>query len=971
MTLHRILFCIALLLCSCQGALAGVQSGIIVIGFKPDAKELLDWKANNRSGTIPIVEQIVGSHTTEGYISNAVLKAVAKRVETLRANSRTIQRTQSPRHTFTATTQLGNICIVRYTANIAPEIAASKLKHHPSLRYAEPLYTTEIVGLSNDPLASEQYHLALTKATLAWDEISQGQEPVVVGIVDTGTDTAHVDLRGHTWNNPGEVGTDNYGRDKRYNKVDDDDNGFVDDWYGWDFVGADGATEDNSPLPGNDHGTHVSGLVGAVINNSIGVAGMSPYVRLLPVKVGRDNPSSRSVERSGDGIVYAAAVGASVINCSFGSSSPSFASLDVVTSATEMGALVVAAAGNASSQQAFYPAAHPPVLSVAATDKNDERAYFSNFHNSVDVSAPGVNIVSTIPGDRYLAQDGTSMASPIVAGAAALVKYANPSLTPMGLHAVLKANTDNIDSSNVSFVGLIGTGRINVVAAAKQRNPYAAEIIDVEVVDPNNDGAVESGETIEIHCKVHNLLAPINNARVVVSPAPSTFQPIINVSASDVGFVATGDTAIPVNSFVVTIPSDAPLNGSLNLFVYLYVNDSAVARTVTDYTINPTYRTLHHNNIAITVSNAGNLGYNDYPANSQGVGVTWKNGPSLAFEGGLLIGTEPTYLPNVVRGADASFRDNGFRGSGIVDIRTDNVVNGAKAITQFSDSIDRYPVGVLVRHQAIESSDDTLSNSVILTYDITNTTSSFIGSLYTSLFFDWDLGDSGSEDGVAWDNTRGFAVVQNTVDRTIPTVGVSMISGYPLNIAAIDNQGGGGIPSIYDGFIRAEKWLTMSRGKLRTNSNVGDVSLMIGGGPISLAPGETKQIAFTLAIGSTLEDVTRYMASVRSYAQQLGINAVPYQPSVAADTIEYLTNAPSYQPGNTVTIGFALAAITPVEISIVDLIGCTVDTPIAEYELSAGSYQRTFSIPNAATGVYFVVLRTYSGTKSVPVQILQ
>lgn len=970
-SLSLLLLRLFLLCMMCQGAFAGAESNVIIIRFRTGTPELATWKANHRTGEIPSLLSILGTHQTQGYVSDAVLKAAENRMSLLRSLKKSSLNPQTTPRLFPATEGLADICVVHYSAAIPASVLASKLARNAAVLYAEPMPIYEIVSTPNDPLASEQYHLWLTRTTDAWDSVQAGSKPVVVGIVDTGSDTTHEDLQGQFWHNPGESGVDGNGVDKRVNKVDDDNNGFVDDWYGWDFVGADGKTEDNSPLPGNDHGTHVAGLVGAVINNHTGVAGMSPYVQLLPVKVGRDNPNARSVERSGDGIVYAASMGANIINCSFGSSSPSFADLAVVTSATELGALVVAAAGNSSSNSAFYPAAHPPVLSVAATDKLDQRASFSNFHNSVDVSAPGVTISSTMPGNRYQTQDGTSMASPIVAGAAALVKYANPSLTPAEVHAVLKANADSIDSLNVSFVGLIGTGRINTLASVQRKNPYCAEIVDVLLTDENNDGVFESGETVEVSCKVHNLLAPLQNVRITIAAAPSTFQPLLNVSASDVGAISTNGIASPSNVFSITIPNDAPLNGSLSLLIQIMENNVLVGRLAVNQTVNPTYRTLHENAIAITLSNSGNLGYNDYPINSQGQGISWRNGPSLSFEGGLLIGTEPTYLPNVVRGADASYRDNGFRGSTIVDIRRDSLPNGARAVTTFSDSSDRYPVGVIVREQAIESTADTLENSVIITYDITNTTAQTIDAAYASLFFDWDLGNSGENDGVAWDNNRGFAVIQNAIDRSIPTIGVSMISGFPLNFAAIDNQGGGNIPSIYDGFIRAEKWLTMSRGMLRTNSSITDVSMMIGGGPIRLAPGQTRQIAFTISIGPTLEDVTRSMNSVRGYAQELGLHAVPYVPRASTDNFEYITNGPTFRRGDAVTVHFSLANITPVEFSLVDVMGRTIATPIMEHELTGGTYDRQLTIPDLAPGVYFVVMLTYSGTDTIPIQVLQ
>lgn len=957
------------LVCS-AGAWAGVVPNTVVVKFSVQSELLNVWLANHRSGSIPEFRPLLGAHNTSGYISDNVLTAVSRRIQVLSVNNRLSIR-REPNTQLPNTRNLLAICVVTYQASIPPAVAAAKLSSLPGIQFAEPLAAEEIVGIPNDPLSGEQYHLSLTRATSAWDLLAPGAEPILVGIVDTGLDTAHVDLSGQLWHNQGESGPDMFGRDKRYNRVDDDENGFVDDWFGWDFVGADGNSPDNTPLPGNNHGTHVAGLVGAVINNNIGVAGMAQYVKLLPVKVGRDSPTARSVERSGDAILYAASLGARIINCSFGSSTPSFASLEVITTATQLGALVVAAAGNSSSNQAFYPAAHPPALSVAATDETDRRVFFSNFHPTVDVSAPGVNILSTMPGNTYQIQDGTSMASPIVAGCAALVAYAHPELTASQLHSAIKANAVNIDSLNISYAGQLGTGRIDALSSVELRNPRLAELVDVRFVDADSNNVIVGGERVEILCSVHNLLKDLTNVRLTIAPAPSNFQPIIDVNASDVGAIPSDSTVKAANAFTLRIPNTVDLNADLALTVTIWENDTVVANQLINHTVNPSYRTLHENSIAVTITSSGNIGFNDYPGNTQGDGLRWNDSRSLLFESGLLVGTEPTFLPNVVRGADASIRDNSFRGYGIVDINYDSIPNGARATATFTDDADQYPLGIAVKKNAYESTDDSLYNTVIVTYDITNTTNHIINRAFCSLFFDWDIGDAGTSDGVAWDNARGFAVVQNTSDLTLPTVGVSLLSGYALNIAAIDNQGGGGIPSIYDGFLRSEKWYTMSRGKLRTNSSVTDVSLMIGAGPINLEPRETKQIAFAISVGQNLENVTRYMNSARLYAASIGLNAVPYQPAASADRIVYIANAPEFKPGDPVVVKFELSDVTTVELSVVDLMGRTVAVPIIEHDVPAGTYERTFAMPDGASGVYVVALRTLTAYDGVPVQIMR
>ncbi len=949
----------------CQGALA--SQGTVIVKFRSGSAALTTWLAQKRTGAIGAFTATVGSHTTRPYISDAVLTAVQAR---LRNDSRKNSTALYARpHGGPATQGLRDICII-YTDSIPAAVLASKLRTHPDVLYAVEAPIYEIVGQPNDPLASLQYHLALVNASAAWDELPQDAEPVIVGIVDTGIDTSHVDLQGRIARNSGEVGRDNFGRDKRYNRVDDDNNGFVDDWFGWDFTGRDGVSPDNSPIPGNSHGTHVAGIVGATINNFTGIAGVAKGVTLLPVKIGRDDPRSRTVENSGDAIVYAAAIGARVINCSFGSSSASFADLDVVTAAMELGALVVAAAGNDYSQQPFYPAAHAPCLSVAATNEGDEKATFSNFHYTVDVSAPGVRILSTIPGQDYETQDGTSMAAPVVAGITAMAILADPSLTPEQARALVMSNTKNIDSLNLSFVGTIGTGRVDALATVRQERSKLAELATIVFADDSGDGVISGGETVRITASVHNILKPLQNARITITAAPSTFSPIIDVSSTDVGTVATGDTVQAVNAFEVSIPLDAPVNGVLALQAEITDNGEYVGRQLITSTVNPSYRTINENNIRLTVTSSGNLGFHDYPSNVQGEGFSWRGGRNLLFEGALLIGTSPTYLPNVARGADPSFRDNSFTALGVVDLRRDSIPDGLRAVARFSDDNDRYPLGIVVQQSVYQSTTDSLRDAVVVAYSIHNPNSSPIRNAYAAMFFDWDLGISGADDGVAWDNERGLCVVQNTTDASIPTIGVGMASPLPLNVAAIDNRGGGNVPSIYDNFLRSEKWLTMASGKLRTNSTVTDVSMMLGGGPFDIEANGTQQIVFTIAAGSDLASMTTAANNARTYAMNLGLNAVPYTPDGESDFIVYATNGPVFAPGSSTVVNVVVHNLTPVDLYISDLFGRPVGSVTSLGNVPTGSHDVLLSIPDGATGTYFIVLRTIMGVSCLPIQIV-
>jgi len=281
---------------------------------------------------------------------------------------------------------------------------------------------------------------------------------VTVGVVDTGVRADHLDLAGQLTGNPGEIG---HGRES--NGLDDDGNGLVDDYQGWDFVAG-----DNTPQDGNGHGTHVTGTIAALADNGRGVAGVAPGAKIVPLRA-LDNTGNGYMSTIASALDYAGEIGLPVVNASLGGG---YANVLERVVASHPSTLYVVAAGNSNRNNddaavASYPCALPQanVLCVAAHDRNDARAGFSNYGaTSVDLSAPGVDITSTWNSstNAYATNQGTSMASPHVAGAAALVLAARSDLTTAQLKWALT-------SSATAAPALVGTtvsgGRLNAAAA--------------------------------------------------------------------------------------------------------------------------------------------------------------------------------------------------------------------------------------------------------------------------------------------------------------------------------------------------------------------------------------------------------------------------------------------------------------------------------------------------------------------------
>ncbi|MDP1694276.1 MAG: S8 family serine peptidase, partial [Candidatus Woesearchaeota archaeon] len=286
-----------------------------------------------------------------------------------------------------------------------------------SITYAEPNSLAKIsarpviqraIPPPNDPLYPQQWHLPKVSASQAWaslTNITNLSSAPVIAVIDTGVQWSHPDLANNIWVNTGEIPNNN---------VDDDTNGFIDDVRGWDFVettssycstGEDCSVEDNDSNDFHGHGTHVAGIAGAVTNNNLGVAGACWFCKVMSVRAGfsvGNPPNGGSLEYDdiAQSLVYAADNGANVISMSFGGSD-SLTLQNAVNYAYSQGVVLVAATGNSNTGSTIeaFPAAYSNVISVAATDQNDQKASFSNYGSWVDIAAPGVNILSTvIPG---------------------------------------------------------------------------------------------------------------------------------------------------------------------------------------------------------------------------------------------------------------------------------------------------------------------------------------------------------------------------------------------------------------------------------------------------------------------------------------------------------------------------------------------------------------------------------------------
>ena len=390
----------------------------------------------------------------------------------------------------------GEIVVAQFDIKESDDLleVAKQINLDPSVEYVEANQIYTINKLPNDPKFDDLYGLnnlganagvvdADIDAPEAWD-ISTGSKETLVAVIDTGVDYEHEDIAPNYWTNPGESGLDAEGNDKRTNGIDDDGNGFVDDYKGWDF-----ANNDNDPMDDNSHGTHCAGTIGAKGDDGKGVVGVAWDVSIVGVKF-LTGSGSGTLDNAIRSIDYVSAVGAKISSNSWGGGGYSAAMEEAIQRNKEDGILFIAAAGNSGTNndtRAHYPSSYPldNVLAIAATDNKDNLAGFSCFGvEGVDVAAPGVNILSSIPGQGHKKYSGTSMATPHVSGVAALVA----STYPEADYTYIKNRILNGSDPVASLKGKVATGaRINAYNAVEMDTVPPAQVSNVAVVSEGID----------------------------------------------------------------------------------------------------------------------------------------------------------------------------------------------------------------------------------------------------------------------------------------------------------------------------------------------------------------------------------------------------------------------------------------------------------------------------------------------------
>ena len=860
---------------------------------------------------------------------------------------------------------LSLIYIVKYSSSKTIEEAVNLIYNSGEVEYAQPKYIQQVSFTPNDPSLGSQYYINKIQAPAGWD-IQQGDTNVVIGIVDSGTDWDHPDLAANIKINYADP----------INGTDDDGDGYVDNFRGWDLGGADynNVVADNNPMimgSNNNHGSHVSGDASAVTNNGTGVAGAGFKCKIMGVKCAADN-DTRGAGGTGyiitgyEGIKYAADKGCAVINCSWGGGGGGQFEQDVITYATiNKNSLVVCAAGNNSSSETFYPAGYKYVLSVASTNSSDIRSSFSNFGSAIDVCAPGSSIYSTLWNNSYASFDGTSMASPIAAGTCAIVKSQFPSYNALQVGEKVRVTCDNIDGSNPTYAGKLGKGRINMLRALTINSP-SVRLNSYTVTDGNNN-VPQPNDTLNIVGVFKNYLDATTNVSAVITTSSAAVT-LLNGSSTLGAIPTLGTVSNSSNPFKVKVTGTAATN-SIVEFKITYTDGSYSDFEYFSVVINPSYFDMNANKITTTINSRGNFGYNNYSTNTQGIGFKYNNGASLIFEGGLICAVSNTKVSDVVRGSDQAVQNADFTSIIPFQITQPGIISNQDGNAKFNDDgAGATKIGIEINLSSYEFVSIPDEDYVIMKYKIKNTTASAISNFYTGLFADWDIGANGDLNKADWDAANQMGYIWRTDNNPGTYVGVSLLSSNNPSYWAIDNDNtvAGNPWGIYDGFTDQEKFTSLSSGIGRTQAGVTagrDVANVVGSGPYNIPANGEITVSFALIAGDNLNDLkTNAIAAKNKY--NLLLSVVNYNSEIP-DSYSLLQNYPN--PFNPATkIKFALPTSGFTSLKVYDISGKEISN-LLNSNIQAGTYEVLFDASNFSSGAYFYKLESngYIETKKM------
>jgi serine protease len=671
----------------------------------------------------------------------------------------------------------------------------------------------------------------------AWN-ITTGDTQVVTAIIDSGTDFLHLDLRdnlAYNYNDP-------------IDGLDNDNDGFTDNFRGWDFVGPTvppDALPDNDPRnPRDAHGTKMAGLAAATTNNRIGIPSPGYRCRFVPLKTSAESEPG-SLIAAYDAIIYAANKGYQVINCSFGNNFYSVVRQAVVDYAINKNCLIVAAAGNSGNDTLFYPASYDGVFSVASTERDDTKSPTSTYSYAVDICAPGAEIVSTnLNQDYWVDKMGyTSVSSAIASGAAALVRSHFPNYSPLQIAELLRVTADDVVPTTRLTNYKLGKGRLNVHKALTTTSPSVRVTSYKYPINATQD-------TLSIRLSLTNYLVSCQNLKVNIRINNPFVQPIATETvANQINTLQTVDLN---HRFTFKLASNTPHDLTLDLIVEFQ------AGNYTDWQVIPilikqTFANLTANQIATTITSIGGFGFANPLDNTVGLGFKFKGSLSWLFEGSFLLGNSIARVSDNMRSPKiGNAPEDDFR-----IVEPIQLVESTPNLTAFRAVFEDWnaeKLGVKIDFHAKAYTDSFRSNVVELQYNIKNTGTQPLENLIASLFEDWDM------------------LLYNQCQAQYDASRQMILIYYNNNFVGVkihnESQPRGSILDIINDLdLSTIGKFRQMRDTLQIGQIVGptDIAQFLGTAPFSLNPAAEKRVQFSLIAGNDLATVQRSADAIQRF----------------------------------------------------------------------------------------------------------
>ena len=745
---------------------------------------------------------------------------------------------------------------ITYTSPLDVRKLVTELNALEMVEYAQPRMIVTPMSLPNDDSLSLQWYLTKIGADMAWN-LDTGDTNVIIGIVDGGTYIAHQDLGQNYY----------YSMTDPPDLIDNDNDGFIDNYMGWDVGDGDNNPQFFGGPLNSAHGTAMCGLAAASTNNVRGVAGVGYKCRYFGVKIVN---AVYGWIAGYEGLVYAADHDAMIINASWGGNTAGPYEQDVVNYVTvNQNCLMFAAAGNSNNTLPFFPASYESVIAVGGTQMNDTKSGNSSFYEQVDIVSPGQGLLE--PYDiGYANGNGTSDASALTTGSAALIQSYHSSLLPVQVGAVVRQSAYRIDTiaGNAPYLNKQGSGRLDVYRAFTQPfQPYL--YFTNRTFTDHNDDVIMISDTVDLAGNMLNLLDTSTSALIAIITDNSPYVSWVDSNVT-IGQVNTMSFAnISAQPFRFTILPGCPLNQEVLMKVVYYDGPDTLNIQYFSFIVNRNYYNIDINQLQTSVTTTGRIGFAD---NRTQAGLGYR----MAGKENNLLGFYYNPMGLFISKGSAAVSDQTLSGPPLgpccnypndqdmvatqpIQVNHASIVADLEVTSQYNDNgAGAGAVGVNVKQKLYAWTDTSSDQFLILEYQFQNNTGVALGDWYTGLFGDFDMPDSllwnTGANQAFFDTVSQSALVQNMAPRYY--VGFKILSPVTnLRYYANNNDGSNGTQNIYDGFSAAEKFNLMNPSAASNISTVTDVSHYLGVKFDSLTTNGCAMLHVALLIGHSLADV--------------------------------------------------------------------------------------------------------------------